>query len=140
MRREVLPDSPTARVERDGAVVRQVGEPHDWNGVLPSGLGADGAGRTRRSPGRPGTSPPADCPARGRRTRPTGPRTSGGGCARPGARRSQLATWALSPLAALWSWTVLRPLRWYAALTCPRTGWGTRQHGPEVELAPAGGR
>ncbi|ROR46238.1 glycosyltransferase family 2 protein [Kitasatospora cineracea] len=54
--------------------------------------------------------------------------------------RSQLATWALTPLAAAWSWTVLRPLRWYAALTCLRTGWGTRQHGPEVALAPAAAR
>ncbi|WP_282204689.1 glycosyltransferase family 2 protein [Kitasatospora fiedleri] len=53
--------------------------------------------------------------------------------------RSQLATWALTPLAVAWSWTVLRPVRWYATLTCLRTGWGTRQHGPEVALAPAAG-
>ncbi|MFK0193967.1 glycosyltransferase family 2 protein [Kitasatospora sp. NPDC090308] len=51
--------------------------------------------------------------------------------------RSQLGTWALTPLALAWSWTVLRPARWYATATCLRTGWGTRQHGPEV--APAAG-
>ncbi|RFU85945.1 GNAT family N-acetyltransferase [Streptomyces triticagri] len=34
LRRDVRADSVSARVERDGAVVRQVGEPHDWNGVL----------------------------------------------------------------------------------------------------------
>ncbi|MYW12109.1 glycosyltransferase [Streptomyces sp. SID2563] len=49
--------------------------------------------------------------------------------------RSQLATWALTPLAMLWSWTVLRPLRWYGAATCWKTGWGTRQAGAEIHLA-----
>ncbi|MFJ8862201.1 glycosyltransferase [Streptomyces sp. NPDC102451] len=48
--------------------------------------------------------------------------------------RSQLATWALTPLALLWSWTVLRPVRWYGLLTCMRTGWGTRADGAEVVL------
>ncbi|MEW2167542.1 glycosyltransferase [Streptomyces sp. NPDC007084] len=50
---------------------------------------------------------------------------------------SQLATWALTPLAMLWSWAVLRPTRWYGALTCWKTGWGTRQAGAEVALASA---
>ncbi|MFI0718107.1 glycosyltransferase [Streptomyces sp. NPDC021224] len=50
---------------------------------------------------------------------------------------SQLATWALTPLAVLWSWMVLRPTRWYGALTCWKTGWGTRQAGAEVKLDPA---
>ncbi|MFE1322119.1 glycosyltransferase [Kitasatospora phosalacinea] len=50
--------------------------------------------------------------------------------------RSQLGTWALTPLALAWSWTVLRPVRWYATATCLRTGWGTRRHGPEVTAAP----
>jgi hyaluronan synthase len=54
--------------------------------------------------------------------------------------RSQLATWALTPLAMLWSWTVLRPLRWYGAATCWKTGWGTRQSGAELRLAPRGAR
>ncbi|MFC8720494.1 glycosyltransferase [Kitasatospora sp. NPDC057198] len=52
--------------------------------------------------------------------------------------RSQLGTWALTPLALAWSWTVLRPVRWYATATCLRTGWGTRRNGPEV-VAPAPG-
>jgi hyaluronan synthase len=51
--------------------------------------------------------------------------------------RSQLATWALAPLAVLWAWTVLRSVRWYAMATCLKTGWGTRQNGAEVSLAPA---
>ncbi|MFI8199873.1 hypothetical protein ACIF6K_25675 [Streptomyces sp. NPDC085942] len=38
----------------------------------------------------------------------------------------------------LWSWTVLRPLRWYGAATCWKTGWGTCQTGAEVHLAPTG--
>ncbi|MEV0319744.1 GNAT family N-acetyltransferase [Streptomyces sp. NPDC050658] len=33
LRREVRTDSPGARVERAGAVVRQTGAAHDWNGV-----------------------------------------------------------------------------------------------------------
>ena len=50
---------------------------------------------------------------------------------------SQIATWLLTPLAAVWMLFVLRPVRWYAMATCMRTGWGTRQHGVEVELAGA---
>ncbi|MBV6699259.1 GNAT family N-acetyltransferase [Kitasatospora aureofaciens] len=34
LRRDVRPDSPGARVERDGDVVRQVGTDHDWNGIV----------------------------------------------------------------------------------------------------------
>lgn len=49
--------------------------------------------------------------------------------------RSQLATWSLTPLALLWSWTVLRAVRLYGLLTCMRTGWGTRTDGAEVTLA-----
>ncbi|MEZ0064945.1 GNAT superfamily N-acetyltransferase [Streptacidiphilus sp. MAP12-20] len=44
MRREARPDSPLTRVERVGAVTRQVGPGAMWNGVLWSGLGADEAG------------------------------------------------------------------------------------------------
>ncbi|MGW4893523.1 GNAT family N-acetyltransferase [Kitasatospora sp. NPDC004240] len=44
IRREARPDSPRARVEWTGAVVRQTGEADAWNGVLWSGLdGADEA-------------------------------------------------------------------------------------------------
>jgi GNAT superfamily N-acetyltransferase len=38
MRRGAQADGPTTRVERDGPVVRHVGEKHDWNGVLWSDL------------------------------------------------------------------------------------------------------
>jgi hyaluronan synthase len=51
--------------------------------------------------------------------------------------RSQLLTWALAPLMGLWAFGVLRFVRLYAMVTCTRTGWGTRQHGAEVTLAPA---
>ncbi|MFE0172085.1 GNAT family N-acetyltransferase [Streptomyces sp. NPDC059002] len=34
LRRDAHSDSPTARIERLGGVVRQVGSEHDWNGVL----------------------------------------------------------------------------------------------------------
>jgi len=47
---------------------------------------------------------------------------------------SRLLTWLLAPLAVVWSYTVLRAWRWYGALTCWRTGWGTRQDGPEITL------
>jgi hyaluronan synthase len=50
--------------------------------------------------------------------------------------RSQLLTWALSPLMCVWAFAVLRFVRIYAMLTCTRTGWGTRQDGVEVTLAP----
>ncbi|MGW2219265.1 GNAT family N-acetyltransferase [Nonomuraea sp. NPDC001684] len=43
MRREARPDGPDVRVERDADVVRQVGPPHAWNGVLWSGLDEGGA-------------------------------------------------------------------------------------------------
>jgi hyaluronan synthase len=42
--------------------------------------------------------------------------------------RSQLLTVALSPLATLWAFTVLRFVRWYGMATCLKTGWGTRQN------------
>ncbi|MFE0106065.1 GNAT family N-acetyltransferase [Streptomyces sp. NPDC059009] len=38
VRRGARPDSPTARVESDGSVVRQAGAEHDWHAVLWSGL------------------------------------------------------------------------------------------------------
>jgi hyaluronan synthase len=41
--------------------------------------------------------------------------------------RSQLVNWLLSPVATLWAFFILRPLRWYGAATCLRTGWGTRR-------------
>jgi hyaluronan synthase len=41
--------------------------------------------------------------------------------------RGQLMNWLLSPVATVWACFVLRPLRWYGAATCLRTGWGTRQ-------------
>ncbi|MFD8739625.1 glycosyltransferase [Streptomyces sp. NPDC059618] len=50
--------------------------------------------------------------------------------------RSQVATWALTPAAMVWCWCVLRPMRWYGALTCWNTGWGTRQAGAELQLTP----
>ncbi|MEW1905917.1 GNAT family N-acetyltransferase [Streptomyces sp. NPDC086147] len=40
LRREARPDGPGSRVERVGAVVRQTGPAHAWNGVLWSGLDA----------------------------------------------------------------------------------------------------
>lgn len=46
--------------------------------------------------------------------------------------RSRLVTIALSPLATLWSFFILRVVRWYAWATVMRTGWGTRQ---EVEVS-----
>ncbi|WP_433330085.1 glycosyltransferase [Spirillospora sp. CA-294931] len=48
---------------------------------------------------------------------------------------SQLATWALAPVAAMWAFFVLRPVRWYVMATCLRTGWGTRAD-VEVSLTP----
>jgi hyaluronan synthase len=52
-------------------------------------------------------------------------------------RWSQLLTWLLAPLVALWQYTVLRGIWWCGIATCWRTGWGTRQHGVEVALEPA---
>ncbi|MFG3225725.1 GNAT family N-acetyltransferase [Kitasatospora sp. NPDC048194] len=43
VRRGARPDGPGVRVERDGAVLRQVGGEHDWNGVLWSALDTAGA-------------------------------------------------------------------------------------------------
>lgn len=48
---------------------------------------------------------------------------------------SQLWTYALAPVAMVWSFFVLRTVRWYAMATCMKTGWGTRQHGVEVATA-----
>jgi len=48
---------------------------------------------------------------------------------------SQLGTFALAPVAMLWSFTVLRIVRLYAMATCAKTGWGTRQKGVEVSLS-----
>ncbi|MER8033033.1 GNAT family N-acetyltransferase [Streptomyces bauhiniae] len=45
MRRNARPDAPGARIERAGAVVRQVADERGWNGVLWSGLDAAGADR-----------------------------------------------------------------------------------------------
>ena len=42
------------------------------------------------------------------------------------SRRSQVAIFALAPLAMLWSTVVLRAVRLYASATCFKTGWGTR--------------
>lgn len=50
---------------------------------------------------------------------------------------SRLLTWTMMPIAVVFSWTVLRWLRWYGAATCIKTGWGTRQNGAEVTLGPA---
>ncbi|MFF2141536.1 GNAT family N-acetyltransferase [Kitasatospora sp. NPDC058190] len=43
IRRDAQADGPGVRVERDGAVVRQVGGEHDWNGIVWSGLDEAGA-------------------------------------------------------------------------------------------------
>ncbi|MFJ7957904.1 GNAT family N-acetyltransferase [Streptomyces sp. NPDC096319] len=43
LRREARPDGPGCRVERVGALVRQTGPAHAWNGVLWSGLDASDA-------------------------------------------------------------------------------------------------
>ncbi|MFG2816906.1 GNAT family N-acetyltransferase [Streptomyces sp. NPDC048410] len=45
MRRNARPDTPGARIERAGAVVRQVAGERGWNGVVWSGLDASGADR-----------------------------------------------------------------------------------------------
>lgn len=47
---------------------------------------------------------------------------------------SRLLTWSMMPIAVVFSWTVLRWLRWYGVATCLNTGWGTRQNGAEVSL------
>ncbi|MET8694249.1 GNAT family N-acetyltransferase [Streptomyces bauhiniae] len=45
MRQGARPDAPGARIERAGAVVRQVADGRGWNGVVWSGLDAAGADR-----------------------------------------------------------------------------------------------
>ncbi|MEU9479383.1 GNAT family N-acetyltransferase [Streptomyces sp. NPDC048191] len=45
LRENAAPDGPGARIERVGAVVRQVADAEGWNGVLWSGLDAAGADR-----------------------------------------------------------------------------------------------
>ncbi|MFH8436381.1 GNAT family N-acetyltransferase [Streptomyces sp. NPDC018007] len=44
LRERARPDGPGVRVERAGPLVRQVGGPHDWNGVVWSEPGLDAAG------------------------------------------------------------------------------------------------
>lgn len=39
---------------------------------------------------------------------------------------SQLLTYVVAPLAILWSYVVLRPIRLYAMMQCFKTEWGTR--------------
>lgn len=46
--------------------------------------------------------------------------------------KSQLLTFALSPIATVWAFFILRLVRWYAIATCLRTGWGTRADGIEI--------
>lgn len=48
----------------------------------------------------------------------------------------QLLTLATVPVGAVWSFFVLRSLRWYGIATCRTTGWGTRQT-VEVTAEPA---
>lgn len=48
---------------------------------------------------------------------------------------SQLATFALAPLAIIWSFVVLRLVRWYGMATCWHIRWGTRGNGAEISLA-----
>lgn len=52
------------------------------------------------------------------------------------SRAYQWGTWALTPLAVLWSMFVLRAMRWYGIVTCRKTGWGTRKK-VEVRLRSA---
>lgn len=48
----------------------------------------------------------------------------------------RFATYLCSPIPGLWSFFVLRWVRWYAVATCLKTGWGTRQAGAEVGITP----
>jgi hypothetical protein len=55
---------------------------------------------------------------------------------------SQLFTFGLAPVALLWSFFVLRIVRWYAIwlvrhLYVPQDRVGTRQNGAEVAIEPA---
>jgi hyaluronan synthase len=47
----------------------------------------------------------------------------------------QWGTWLLTPVAVVWAMTVLRAVRWWAVITCWRTGWGTRKS-VEVAMGP----
>lgn len=49
---------------------------------------------------------------------------------------SQLLSWLLSPIATLWNYVVLRPVRFWAIATCMKTDWGTREQ-VEVTLQSA---
>lgn len=42
------------------------------------------------------------------------------------SRWSQIATYMLTPVTALWVFFGLRVIRWYGMATCLKTGWGTR--------------
>lgn len=50
---------------------------------------------------------------------------------------SQLLTYALTPLAVLWGYVVLRPIRIYASLTCFKPGWGTRESVEVTQVRPS---
>jgi hyaluronan synthase len=50
--------------------------------------------------------------------------------------RYRLGTWLMTPAPAMWSYVVLRCLRYYAMATCRKTGWGTRA---TVEVQHSGG-
>ncbi len=45
---------------------------------------------------------------------------------------NRVLNYMLSPLAAFWTIFVLRPVKWYAYVTCWKTGWGTRK---KVEIS-----
>jgi len=45
--------------------------------------------------------------------------------------KSQFGIYLLAPLSWLWSFIVLRPLRFYCMVTCRKTGWNTRS---EIEI------
>lgn len=49
----------------------------------------------------------------------------------------QFGMFLLEPIPALWSYFVLRFVRWYAIATCLKTGWGTRQ---DVEVSLGKGK
>jgi hyaluronan synthase len=59
-------------------------------------------------------------------------------------RREDMSRWEhvqiylLTPVVAMYSFFVLRLLRYYAIATCRRTGWGTRQQ-VELTATPSGG-
>jgi hyaluronan synthase len=50
----------------------------------------------------------------------------------------RIIAWLVYPSAQLWVLFVLRPLRFYGAITWYRQGWNTRQTGVEVELGSHG--